>query len=530
MGNTPSSNGRADKMDDLRRLQGISNNNNTSSTMQQEIEAMKKKKTELLLAHSTVSSSSSSSTSSSSSNEDKSIDTNKSSSSSSITYRTDFIQWKHLNKITHMLYYNGNLFTCSLDRHIVKWSLEQKCIKVYCGHTKAVTSLFIDEDVLYSTSNDCTVRAWNIESGECIRVYEGSENWLTCVSANSQYLCTAGYGHNVYVYDLNSGKKVQLLRGHTKRVESLVLSTESSILYSSSMDSTIRIWDIESGECIHVFSCRDHCMKLTLFEANNLLLCGQLDEITVIDIVTNKMLPSIIGISSFTIYQDRFIIGWNSDAKMFMVWDMEGNKFIHSEKCAIAGNMLSTPSIEYHDSTLYFVKGTSIVSYPFQEPLTNDQSTDEQQLFQETSPTYVLYSELYRYYTSVAMLSKKFVTEIISELVDNGSLAEDMSLDNKIEIMGNYITEYENRLKKRQEKSSESSKASEESIGTLQFQIDVDPYDSNMLDELPLYPDELYTLDELEMDFESRVEIFYNKVLYFTVTLLLINNLLVTTR
>ncbi|NNF06739.1 MAG: hypothetical protein HKN21_08260, partial [Candidatus Eisenbacteria bacterium] len=57
----------------------------------------------------------------------------------------------------------------------------------------------------------------------------------------------------IEVYDAESLVKVSELRGHTKRIMQLSLSEDATILASCSMDQTVRVWDLPSGDLKMVF-------------------------------------------------------------------------------------------------------------------------------------------------------------------------------------------------------------------------------------------------------------------------------------
>jgi WD40 repeat protein len=49
------------------------------------------------------------------------------------------------------------------------------------------------------------------------------------------------------------GKSLGKLSGHTRSVEDLIISPDGAHLYSCSSDTTIRKWDLKTGEEIGVF-------------------------------------------------------------------------------------------------------------------------------------------------------------------------------------------------------------------------------------------------------------------------------------
>ncbi len=60
----------------------------------------------------------------------------------------------------------------------------------------------------------------------------------------------------VRLWDVDTGECLHVLTGHTNGVTSVgFLSTDNSspILASASFDGTIRLWDLKTGECLNIF-------------------------------------------------------------------------------------------------------------------------------------------------------------------------------------------------------------------------------------------------------------------------------------
>ena len=64
-----------------------------------------------------------------------------------------------------------------------------------------------------SGSEDKTLRLWEVESGKCLRTFEG----------------------------------------HTGNVNSVCLSADGRYALSGSEDKTLRLWEVESGKCLRTF-------------------------------------------------------------------------------------------------------------------------------------------------------------------------------------------------------------------------------------------------------------------------------------
>jgi WD40 repeat protein len=78
----------------------------------------------------------------------------------------------------------------------------------------------------------------------------------------------AGYGQGGYgkeitirVWDVATGQRIALLRGHTKTIRDISFSADGQLLASGSEDGTIRIWDIQSQQQLQAFAGKDAAEK-----------------------------------------------------------------------------------------------------------------------------------------------------------------------------------------------------------------------------------------------------------------------------
>lgn len=78
-----------------------------------------------------------------------------------------------------------------------------------------------------------------------------------CFSHSPPYSRHAGVmtAAMVQVYDVEAPRLVRRFRGHGDRVTGLALAADSRWLMSSSMDGTLRVWDVPSAQCLQVCGC-----------------------------------------------------------------------------------------------------------------------------------------------------------------------------------------------------------------------------------------------------------------------------------
>ncbi|KAK0139812.1 Pre-mRNA-processing factor 19 [Merluccius polli] len=73
-----------------------------------------------------------------------------------------------------------------------------------------------------------------------------------CPSDTNKVL-TGGADKNVVVFDKNEEQIVATLKGHTKKVTSVIYHPSQSVVFSASPDSTIRVWSVTGGNCVQVY-------------------------------------------------------------------------------------------------------------------------------------------------------------------------------------------------------------------------------------------------------------------------------------
>ena len=56
------------------------------------------------------------------------------------------------------------------------------------------------------------------------------------------------------LWDVESGECLHTLLGHTAEIVSLDFDTQGQRIITGSFDNTVKLWDVRSGRCIHTLS------------------------------------------------------------------------------------------------------------------------------------------------------------------------------------------------------------------------------------------------------------------------------------
>ena len=78
------------------------------------------------------------------------------------------------------------------------------------------------------------------EKINCIKWCRGNGNGLHLLSSNDK---------TIRLWNVASGECMMTLEGHTNEVKSVAFSYDSTNIVSGSIDETVRVWNVESGNC-----------------------------------------------------------------------------------------------------------------------------------------------------------------------------------------------------------------------------------------------------------------------------------------
>ncbi|KAI9327236.1 WD40-repeat-containing domain protein, partial [Zopfochytrium polystomum] len=118
------------------------------------------------------------------------------------------------------------------------------------GHSASVRAIAGHGRVLISGSYDCTVRMWDLVSGECVRVFLGHRERVYSVGYchELERAVSGSLDASVRVWCTKTGAALFNLEGHTSLVGLLELSPK--YLVSAAADTTLRVWSPTTGQCL----------------------------------------------------------------------------------------------------------------------------------------------------------------------------------------------------------------------------------------------------------------------------------------
>ena len=180
-----------------------------------------------------------------------------------------------------------------------------------------------DQRRALSGSDDKTVRLWDVETGRCLRVLEGHTDsvWSVAWSADQRRALSGSGDKTVRLWDVETGRCLRVLEGHTDGVMSVAWSADQRRALSGSSDKTVRLWDVETGRCLRVLEGHTANVWSVAWSADQRrALSGSSDNtVRLWDVETGRCLRVLEGHTG-----DVRSVAWSADGRRAFSGDVKG--------------------------------------------------------------------------------------------------------------------------------------------------------------------------------------------------------------
>lgn len=184
-----------------------------------------------------------------------------------------------------------------------------------------------------AVSHGGMVFLWNAATGELlnrlmdekVRLYSSdplSHNGAVrqiLFSRDSQTIFTGSYDGVVKSWDVETGRLLNVFKGHKDRIESLALSPDEKILATGSRDKRVKLWSIESGKLLITSGKNNDDVSSLSFSPDGKKILSMTEERTFIwETATGKLLEQMsdIGLEN---------AGFSSDWRFVFIMDRKKN-------------------------------------------------------------------------------------------------------------------------------------------------------------------------------------------------------------
>jgi uncharacterized protein with WD repeat len=176
--------------------------------------------------------------------------------------------------------------------------------------------------------------------GELLRTLGHSDwVWSVAYSPDGRRIVSASYDTTVKIWDAESGQLTRTLAGHSAGVSSVVYSPNGRRIASASWDKTVKIWDAESGRLIHTLSGHNNTVRSVAYspDGRRIVSASEDKTVKVWDAESGGLIRTLPGHSGFFVMvlsaayspDGRRIVSASTD-KTMKIWDAETGQLIRT--------------------------------------------------------------------------------------------------------------------------------------------------------------------------------------------------------
>ncbi|XP_064653339.1 notchless protein homolog 1-like [Lineus longissimus] len=267
-----------------------------------------------------------------------------------------WLTWKPLHLDPECRY----LASSSKDGTVRIWdTVLQQCKFVLAGHLQCVSCVkWGGSDLLYTASQDRTVKVWRAEDGVLCRTLQGHGHWVNTLALSTDYVLRTGAfdpanativpqdvssksdddlktkalerynaakgsdpeclvsgsdDFTMYLWHPETEKKpVTRMTGHQQLINEVQFSPDTRLIASASFDKSVKLWDGKTGK--YLASLRGHVSRVyqIAWSADSRLLCSGSSDSTlkVWDLKTKKLLHDLPGHAD-----EVYAVDWSPDGQ-----------------------------------------------------------------------------------------------------------------------------------------------------------------------------------------------------------------------
>ena len=217
----------------------------------------------------------------------------------------------------------------SLNNSIVTSSSNPSLLKEF-STTGAIYSVAISPDskIIASGNSEQNIELWDLQTSKKLQTLKGNTGRVYDIyfSPDGKRIVSASADRKVIIWDLKTGKISNNLEGHQERVYTAIFSPDGKAIASASADRTIRLWNAETGKPINTFQEKSWVYDISFTPDGKVLTSGSKDgAIRLWNVETGKVIKTLVengsAVRSIIYSNDSKIIASAMEDNTVRLWD-----------------------------------------------------------------------------------------------------------------------------------------------------------------------------------------------------------------
>jgi len=210
------------------------------------------------------------------------------------------------------------------------------------GHSDNVRAVAFSPDSKFvaSASSDKTMRLWEVETGQMLRVFNQHRDSVTSIafSPDGKTIASGSLDKTVAICDVKTGRLIRTLADHEDEVNAVAFSPDAKTIASGSRDATINLWNATTGEVIHTIEVPGAEFRTVAFSRDGKILAsGSSDKTVRLWQVSDAHLIRALEGHSAAIRSVAFgpqeagqVLASAGDDKVIKIWNAESGVLIRT--------------------------------------------------------------------------------------------------------------------------------------------------------------------------------------------------------